>query len=386
MEQLPAVPDLDRMIFSSDDVYSYPPERVVERQVEWIRDAVGYHIERCGAYRDFADRGGFTIERLQSADDLDSVPQYPTSVFKKRPPRSVNGAQTVEFRSSGTTGAVSVVSRDDTTLHRLAGSMRSALTLLQPIIPRGPEMAEQCVVLNLGPSKKESEGIWFSYIMSLVEVMAPTRHLFSEGNVGFAAVGDDLRELLSDGRKVGIFGPPFLLRDAALAMLPDRAVKGGPDVLILSGGGWKRSSSDAMDRVSFTNLMVEAFGLEDLSQVRDAFNQVELNSVFVECSAHRKHIPPWVRVIPRDVRTMRALPPGEEGVLTYLDPSATSFPCFLIGDDMGSINASPCTCGRPSTTVTVQRKLARSSKEGCGNKIERLATERNAARRGDSGL
>jgi long-chain-fatty-acid---luciferin-component ligase len=114
---------------------------------------------------------------------------------------------------------------------------------------------------------------------------------------------------------------------------------------------------------------VETLGLRDDGQVRDVFNQVELNTAFVECAQHQLHVPPWVEVIVRDPYDLSPVPPGETGLLSYLDPSATSYPCFLISEDIGMASTDGCACGRHGQTVEIRRRLLTSDHQGCALRL-----------------
>jgi len=87
-------------------------------------------------------------------------------------------------------------------------------------------------------------------------------------------------------------------------------VAGGTGMTVLTAGGWKRFSGQRIERAVFDPRACAAFGLADESQVRDAFNQVELNTVMIECSAHRKHVPPWLYAAARDPDRLTVLRPA----------------------------------------------------------------------------
>ena len=72
----------------------------------------------------------------------------------------------------------------------------------------------------------------------------------------------------------------------------------------------------------------------------------------------------------RDPETLAPLAPGELGLLSYLDPSASSYPAFFIGEDLGTLERAACACGRPSAGVNVLRRLRISSHLGCASQLE----------------
>jgi long-chain-fatty-acid---luciferin-component ligase len=76
-----------------------------------------------------------------------------------------------------------------------------------------------------------------------------------------------------------------------------------------------------------------------------------------------------VHVVVRDPRDLSPLPEGQVGLMTYLDPSASSYPCFLVGEDFCRIEVDRCPCGRYGTTVDVIRRIAASTHQGCALRV-----------------
>src|SRR5262249_1300905 len=107
------------------------------------------------------------------------------------------------------------------------------------------------------------------------------------------------------------------------------------------------------------------------SRVRDVFNMVELNTVLFECEASRKHVPPWLHVSARRAADMSVAPAGEVGLLCYLDPTATSYPGFVLSDDLGHIDDAQCPCGRYGETISISRRLTTIEDRGCGLSLDR---------------
>lgn len=100
---------------------------------------------------------------------------------------------------------------------------------------------------------------------------------------------------------------------------------------------------------------METFGLNDISQIRDTFNQVELNTCFFEDDQQRKCVPPWVYARALNPRTLQPLSDGEIGLMSYMDASATSYPAFLITDDLGYVHQP--TEEIPYTRVQIVRRI-----------------------------
>ena len=358
-EVIDDIDDLDDLIWSSDH-WDWDGSRRRAVLDTHVRRAVALHLACCDAYRQEASRQGVLESdgSLVAGLDLGDVPVYPTGVFKRAAPTSVADERIEQwFTSSGTSGRPSVVPRDRSSLERLLGSLRSGLALVD-------DLDDDIEVLNLGPPVEDAGQLWFAYVMSMVELAYPTTHV---GGIDFPI--DDavraLRRLLDAAPQVAVIGSPALVRDLAVAARADGGVAGGGRVIVVTAGGWKRRSGEVVGRSALRQEVAASLGLDGEDQVRDAFNQVELNSVFVECRRHRLHVPPWVHVTTRRFADLRACPAGEEGVISYLDASATSYPCFIVGEDVGRVDAGPCACGREGPTVEVKRRLRTTDARGC---------------------
>lgn len=370
---LPEVPEIDRLVFQTPDCFRLPRERIGALRTRLIREAATFHRDNCPEYARFLERLEFDPGDIVDERDLDRVPQFPASVYKRRSVASAPPSTIVQtFHSSGTSGRVSSVPRDEATLQRLLGSIRAGLEMIEPLTGDGdPE--DNVVLLNLGPPRSAAGSVWFAYVMTLVEILAPTHHYGTATTVRYAQAAGDLSDVLAAGKRAGIVGSPLAVRRLAeYCLANNRTVAGGDAVFVMTGGGWKQPTGEELSRVELDTLLIKAFGVHDAGQLRDAFNQVELNSVLLECEQRRKHVPPWLYAVARDPRDLAPLPPGTLGLLSFVDPTAGSFPCFVLSDDIGIVHEPTCPCGRTTETVEVIRRVRRSQELGCALQAERL--------------
>ncbi|HET8659269.1 MAG TPA: hypothetical protein VFM55_09760 [Micromonosporaceae bacterium] len=377
---LPGVPEIDRLVFQTPDCFRLPREQISQLRPRLIREAVRFHRDSCPEYGSFLGQLGFDPDDIADERDLDRVPQFPASVYKRRPVTSTPPAEVVQtFHSSGTSGRLSSVPRDEATLQRLLGSIRAGLEMLEPLTGEGdPE--DNVVLLNLGPPRSAAGSLWFSYVMTLVEILAPTHHYGTAATVRYAEAADDLAGVLAAGKRAGVIGSPLAVRRLAeYCLANNRTVAGGDAVFVMTGGGWKQPTGEELSRIELDTLLMKAFGVHDASQLRDAFNQVEMNSVLLECEQRRKHLPPWLYAVTRDPRDLAPLPRGAAGLLSFVDPTAGSFPCFVLSDDIGVVHEPGCPCGRTTETVEITRRVRRSQELGCALQTERLQAERQLA-------
>ncbi len=354
--------DLDLLIHSEEPWYDLPLVEQQQLTQRFVREALVRHLDSCPQYRMYFERSHARVD-----GPLEKIPLLSTRAFKYSEVRSVPRDDIEQwYLSSGTSGGPqSRIGRDRVTIERLIGSVRTSLGLIQDW------HEEDFTVINLGPGREDAGNVWFQYVMSLIELLFPTYSVVKDGVLHPDEVLPVLDYFAARPGFIGVVGPPFLVHDLCQRVRArDRRMDLGSRLTILTAGGWKRQSGRMLPRDEFETYCVDTFRLEDGSQVRDAFNQVELNTVFMECSAREKHVPPWVLVAARDPHTLEVLPPGTPGLMSYLDASSNSYPCFLVTEDVGSTRAGVCGCGREGIRVDIQRRLVTRAQKGCALAME----------------
>jgi long-chain-fatty-acid---luciferin-component ligase len=271
--------------------------------------------------------------------------------------------------SSGTQGGKSRVHRDSTTLERFLGSIDRGVDLL---------LANRVVerrLFVLGPDTTEAADLWFSYVLSIVDLLYPTEFFVRDGVMRMDRF---VAEIAADrSERPLVIGPPVLVKDAALR-LRERGIRpglDGRDGMVITAGGWKKFDDQALPRDEFTEVVADAFGLTDPTRIRDCYNAVELNTVLFECEHQAKHVPAWLHASARDPVTQRPLEPGQVGPLAFCDALPTSYPGFVLTDDLGSVSAEgACPCGRASRVLTISRRVESVEARGCALKMDRTVS------------
>ncbi|HEY9524955.1 MAG TPA: hypothetical protein VIR33_17090 [Thermopolyspora sp.] len=379
MEQGPATADherftrvvaldpLDDVLYQTDDLFALDRERVTQVRFTALSAAFRRHFDGCADYRRYAEGRGVGPDDIDDPHRLDLIPLVPTSVFKRKElvTRPLDGRARVCV-SSGTQGGRSHIVRDRRTLERFVGSVDQGGRLL------GVDTDRPGHIFVLGPDTAEAGDLWFSYVLSICDLLLPTSFHVRGGIFRM----DELLEALNDrtaGVRPVVLGPPVLVRELA-EVVKDRYGTldlGSDDGLVITAGGWKRAAGSAVPRDELSDLAVQAFALRDRGQVRDCFNMVELNTVLFECESQVKHIPPWLRVTARDPANLAPLPSGVEGTLAFLDALPTSYPGFVLSDDFGIVRYGvACACGRTSDTLAVTRRIQTVEARGCALKMD----------------
>lgn len=333
-------------------------------RVGWIAQAAAHHIEHCAPYARIAAAAKFDPGQLREPADLAHVPLVPSSLFKKQTVLSRVQGQVLACRSSGTQGTQSVVHRDEPTMERLVAGLLHGTREFY-------ERHETREAFVLGPTSEEAGTLWFSYVLGLLDLAFETSFFVRDETLRPAELADQLGQV-RPGTQPVIVGPPQLILDFCRWLTSE-----GRDLdlsashaVVVTAGGWKARHADQIDRAELSQLVTATLGV-DPELVRDCFNMVELNTVVFECDHRQKHVPPWLEVIARRPYDMRRADPGEEGVLTYLDPTATSYPAFVFSDDIGRVLPGPCACGRVGSTMEFSRRLSKVEERGCALKMER---------------
>lgn len=337
-----------------------------DERLGWIARAVARHIESCPAYARLAAAAKFRPEQLQSLRDLERVPLVPASLFKKQTVMANCVGDVLNCRSSGTKGVVSAIYRDEPTMERfVAGLLHSSAEFY--------ERHEGRRGFVLGPTTEEAGTLWFSYVLGLLDLAYDTEFFVRNEEFQAEALAEALSTLPPDTQPL-VVGPPLLIVNFCRWLLAEAKPidLSGCDGFVVTAGGWKSHRAEAVDREELTQIVTEAFGIEP-SAVRDVFNMVELNSLLFECEHRRKHVPPWLEIIVRNPSDMSRARPGEEGVLTYLDPTPLSYPGFIFSEDLGRLSDEPCACGRVGPTMTLSRRLSNVDERGCALKMDRYS-------------
>jgi long-chain-fatty-acid---luciferin-component ligase len=360
--------ELDYLL-AKEEPFAYTSSEVAELLFIQIRNAVAWHLHPNSSYAGYAERQGFSLDQLQTEGDLVHVPLLPSMLFK-RPGLAVahpgisGYAQTT---SSGTKGSVSIIPRDDLTLRRFFSSIGNLSNELLDI--QNPDIQ----VFNLGPDADEAKHLWISYVMAGTTILLPKiRHYVSDGVYLIERLLSDLQAV--QGERIALIGPPSLLLDLAHVIKKRRlTLKIRCDSLVISIGGWKKRSGEKVVREFFDAELSSALSLP-VEQIRDSFNMVELNTVLLECEHKNLHIPPWLSVIARDPADLSVKAEGNPGVLGYLDPTANSYPGFILSDDIGVVfKAVDCKCGRCSDVLKIIRRLNTMEARGCALKLDSVS-------------
>ena len=362
------------MIGSSHALFRAPLERVNEYKGGTIADNFRHHYENNEFYRDLCNRKGVSPADVQGYDDLVKIPLIPIDTFKQPDSHVIMTSKLnqieYEMRSTGTSGIPSVSRRDVVTTNQaFEGILAVYREFFQ--ISRG-------TALFLFPSTEEMPEMGMVKVLNFLSGML-------DGNVNLVKHvtfnPEQAVEVLQkwEGKHTRyIVGPPFLVyrlvkycKDNNIKLKLDRKS------FVITLGGWKRFSGQEITRKEFNELCAETLGLNP-NNVRDMYGLVEANMLAIECEQHEKHVPPWVHVSLRNPKNvLEEVPYGERGIIALYDPTVTSYPAFILTEDVGYLKQhTSCGCGRNGQMLVYLSRMPGVEVGCCAINLEKFIEDR----------
>jgi long-chain-fatty-acid---luciferin-component ligase len=326
-----------------------------------IKSNFYYHYRNNQFYRRLCDDQGVSPEKVD--ESVDNIPLVPIRMFKSQNThllltKKISEIES-EIRSTGTSGIPSVSRRDSETVDNIS-------LVLTSMYREFFKISHGCgLFLCPSPIEMPEMGMVkaFNFLSGLLDdrVYLVRRYNFKST--------DALRilEEWQDRFDRYIIGPPFMV-SRLLTFMKKNDIRITLDAKskIIMLGGWKRFTGELVSRKKFDNLCMEYLGVEK-HQIRDMYGLVECNFLAIECEHNQKHVPPWVKVVIRDIDNPSKIirQSDKSGLITILDPTILSYPCFIQTEDIGRVgNDGVCTCGRISQTLSFRRRI-RGAELGC---------------------
>ena len=351
-----------------------PTERWEASVTSVVAAVFALHYDRNEFFRAQCEASGVTPALVgTSRANLALIPVLPVQMFKQPDAHVLLSVPLtdieLEIRSTGTGGVPSVARRDSETVTRTAlailgqyrdffGISNGAGLFLCPSTAEAPEMG-MVKVFNL------LNGLFDDHVYVVRDYAFDPREAF------------DYLQRWDGFMTRHIIGPPFLVnRLLRFLEFEDIELKLDPESLVITLGGWKRYTGESISRDDFNAKIERYLGVPHHS-VRDMYGLIESNMLAIECVHHRKHVPPWCYVSIRDVNDIAAeLAPGGTGAIAILDGLSTSYPGFILTEDIGDVDESPCPCGRVGQAVTFRRRGQGAELGCCAVSIEKFIETR----------
>lgn len=357
---------IDQMIQECGNCFELEDDYREEMQFKYIKEAFDYHYNNCKEYKNYCNVMKVGPADIQNPADYCKIPLIHSTLFKLTDVITCDKSEIARVcQSSGTKGTVSKIYRDQLSIDRFFSSIKIDLTQVLGI--------EKAYCINLGPSSEEAGDLWIAYAVGLLHNVYPTQNMVVNGEFSPQKVIDLYQSVRDEYPEVIIIGAPILVLTLIEYMEKNNITfENCENIHFITAGGWKRFTGQSIERDAFIERIQGSFKGTLSARVHDVFNMVELNSVFAECQYHKKHVVPWVRVQILNPEDLSLVKDGEPGLISYLDASAKSYPCFILTDDIGRIDTNGvCECGRRGQTVEIIRRVKSVDSRGCALKIDK---------------
>jgi hypothetical protein len=175
-----------------------------------------------------------------------------------------------------------------------------------------------------------------------------------------------LEESIARGHRTMLFGTPALMMELCQVIdkrgirlrLPDGST-------VAYGGGWKAFNGTRIAEAELVSLISRTFGISE-NAISDGYSMTEINGLMPKCLHGRYHVPPFLEAIVYDEELVPLGGPDVRGTLGFVDPFATSYPGFVLTGDNVRLLRTPCACGLPGPTILRIERSPGKDVKGCG--------------------
>ncbi|MCT7362776.1 LuxE/PaaK family acyltransferase [Mycolicibacterium llatzerense] len=364
---------LETMLGSAGRALRVPQDAWESNVTSVIRTAVAPHFAGNDFFRAQCDAAGFVPDDIVERADLAKIPLLPVSMFKRQDAHVLLTAGLdeieLEVRSTGTGGIPSVARRDSATISNAVIGITSSYRDFFEI--------SKGAGLFLCPSTAEAPEMGMVKVFNILNGMFDD-HAYVVRDYAFDP--NEAMEYLQRWQGImtrHIIGPPFLInRFLRFLEFEGRSLDLDPDSMVIMLGGWKRFNGESISRDEFNGKVQTYLGVP-ADRVRDMYGLIESNMVAIECEHHRKHVPPWCYVSIRDVTDAGTeLAPGQTGAIAILDATNSAYPGYILSDDIGEVDETPCACGRSGQSVHFRRRRQGAELGCCAVSIEKFIESR----------
>lgn len=329
-----------------------------------LNDLTALHMENCAPYKEMLIKSNMTSQ----ATCLEAVPYLPVQLFKLMDLKSIPSEAVIKvLTSSGTTGQqVSKIYLDKET------SVSQTKTLVEVMKPLLGGKRLPMIILDTKSVLKDRK----SFSARGAGILG-----FSNfGRKHFYALNDDMSLDLEglqaylkeyEGQRILLFGFTFMVWKYVYKEAVARNIKlDFGDSILIHGGGWKKLKDEAVDSLTFNQLLAEQLGIK---AVHNYYGMVEqVGSIFVECEKGYLHAPSYADIIIRNPITFEVMMHGEQGLIQVVSELPRSYPGHsLLTEDLGTIHGEDdCSCGWKGKYFSVAGRIPKAELRGCSDTFQ----------------
>ncbi|MGZ4934554.1 MAG: LuxE/PaaK family acyltransferase [Halobacteriota archaeon] len=417
----------DEALYGPIDLFRVPLDEAQAMQLKAMRYAFTHHYDHNKFYHKYCQEENVSPDDIKTTDDLKRIPLIPDSTFKQHPSgrdfaywiatvftgklpkifiksadptledvlRAFEAAGITVVNSSGTSGLVTFIPKDATTLTRAFYSYTKTVVNLYDFsadhalmcFPKPGKTRVAASILGDSLSKLARKVHYFFDFEMPAGTMqrAMSGNTKPEGASGSSSQSDMLQRTIArivrclerlskTGETFFVVIAPFMLFDVMNTLQKEgQSFDFGERGLICTGGGWKIRDGQKISYESFRKRVEEVLGIPE-ARCTDVYSMAELDEICWPCpEGHYRHLPhthlkPFV--LDRDFAPIGY---GERGRFAFLDALANSYPgFFMTGDEVKMLEHCP-VCDRPGPVLEPEIERAKGVEvRGCADAIQRV--------------
>jgi hypothetical protein len=337
--------------------------------VEACREMALFHYKASADIRYLYDKEKFNPELISTEADLAKIPMVGVNAMKYLLLTSLDHEKAVlKLTSSGTRGQKTQIWFD-------VGSLARVQRMLDVLWEQeGLVSSRSTNYVNFIYDPEQAKDLGISFSVANEQRFAPANESVfvvkkNEAGVWEFKAGlaeEKLREFAKDStRPVRILGIPSFMFECLMSLEGKEPIRLPEGSVMLTGGGWKAAEDKKVTRDEFRALVSERLGIPS-DNIRDLYGMAEHSAPYIECRAHKFHVPVYNRVLIRCPSTMRVLPDGEMGLMEFITPFNAMMPTLaILSTDLGYLDVAPCACGWKSPTFTLVGRGGLTKHKGC---------------------
>jgi phenylacetate-coenzyme A ligase PaaK-like adenylate-forming protein len=342
--------------------------------IEAVKENYAFQIEKQPFIKYLAEQKNFSIDSLNTIDDLHKIPPLFVGIMKIHqfcnfPENEI----AMVLTSSGTKGQKTQSYFDAASLNRLSAM---ALACFKNA-GWTSDIPAHFFVMGYDISEEKNLGTSWSNNQLLSTAPAKTVNwtiLKNEnGEFEFDYVHWAIKVIeLAEDAPIRLTGFPafmFQLAQEIARVKPDFKAK--PGSFITAGGGWKNHKGTPMKHREFAEIMEKNMGIESGS-IRDIFGMAEHGIPYCSCSAGNYHVPVYARLLIRDPLSLNILNDEQEGLMNLITPYNMAQPNLsVLATDLAVIKEN-CPCGVHGKYISSIRRGGISKNRGCAIAAQEL--------------
>jgi phenylacetate-coenzyme A ligase PaaK-like adenylate-forming protein len=348
-----------------------------------ILENIKHHTDNCPDYAKIISHQGFSINEVETIEDIYKIPPIPTLFLKKHTLYSApENKLMLKSTTSGTGGKVSEMALDLSSAWRGMGMVLGTF-ITNKLVSIHPT---NYIVLGYQPSKRNKIGaVKTAYATTYAAPAIHREYALKDTGTDYVLNMDGIKNALLRYEKMGLpvrfIGFPayfsFLLKE-----LIDSGIKLKlhPKSLIILAGGWKTFFAEQVDKPALYEMSQEVLGLGG-DRSKEFFGAVEHPIPYFNCPNHHFHVPIYSRVLIRDLN-MQPVGYGVPGILNLITPMMTSMPFVsVMTDDLAIMHpGEECGCGINSPYFEILGRVGLADIKTCAaNAFELLDIKKGGA-------